>query len=572
MNDSERNGTAVRGGIDDPGGQETPVSVPAGCDDSPELIRFSLASTDHAGWRNQVEAPSDFPAPRALTEPQLLIWDADAPPVENYVALGIALAASGDLFRMPAHAAGLLLASSNPNVPPTPIQKGSQLAPVIADRLRLLVVKDGKPKGGRLPATELTTLLGSELFLQQFMPVDRVVRTPMFVGADFLLTSTGYNDAGRGQRVIYTGEPARIEHGLDAITRFVDVMAFASNADRTNAVAAALSVMLRNYWPGGKPLVLLTSSKSHGGKETVIEFARGNTRKVSISYERTDWPLQKAFVAVVNQDAEIAVVNIENVRLEGQHQIGSAFLERFLTDPEPELYAPGTGAPRRRVNDLIVTMSTNFGAINEDLGNRALPIHLDPIGDIDERQSPIGNPKMEYLPKNRDRIEAELRGMIARWVEEGRPLDHQVRHPFVNWARTIGGILMVSGFRDFLQNYSYRRSTDDPVRRALGLLGAAMPDQWASAAKWASLVAHLGLTKTLIPPADRESAEGRARGIGVVLSVHRDETLKAETDDELLTLRLEKARRRFVAGRPETRYRFLVIDRTALPVDSSSTS
>ncbi len=56
-------------------------------------------------------------------------------------------------------------------------------------------------------------------------------------------------------------------------------MNFASAADRTNAVAAALTVMLRNHWPGGKPCLVVTSTKSHGGKETIVQFATGTTRR-----------------------------------------------------------------------------------------------------------------------------------------------------------------------------------------------------------------------------------------------------------------------------------------------------
>ena len=568
-NNIERNGTASCG-IDNQNFPETLAVGAAAISRSANLVGRSSSATDHAEWHNQGEAPSDFPVPRSLTDSDFFIWDTDAAPAENYVALGTALAASGDLFRMPAHAAGLLLASPNANVPPTPIQKGSQLAPVIADRLRLLVVKDGKPKGGRLPSTELATLLGSELFLQQFLPVDRVAKVPMFI-ADFQLVKPGYNDAGRGQRVLYFGEPARIDHGLDATNQFLDVMAFATPSDRTNAIAAALTIQLRNNWPGAKPLIVITSNKSHAGKETLVDFACAGTEKVAISYESADWAFQKAFVATLRQNPEVGVVNVENVRLDRRnHPIRSAFLERFITDPAPELYAPGTGTPFRRVNDLVVTLTTTFGSFSEDCMNRSLHSHLAPVGDVAARQHAIGNPRFEYLPARRNQIAAELRGMIVRWVDAGKPLDHQARHPFTDWARTIGGILMVSGLRGFLQNYSHRRSTDDPVRRALGLLGTAMPDQWASAAKWAPLVAHLGLTRQLIAEADRESAEGRARGIGVVLSVHRDETLLVETDDEALTLRLEKARRRFEGGRPETRYRFAVVDRATLPEDGSS--
>lgn len=54
----------------------------------------------------------------------------------------------------------------------------------------------------------------------------------------------------------------------------------------------------------------------------------------------------------------------------------------------------------------------------------------------------------------------------------------------------------------------------------------------------------------------------------VVLSAHRDETFHTETEDERLTVRLEKARRRFDGEEATTRYRFVVIDRDQLPEDS----
>jgi hypothetical protein len=80
------------------------------------------------------------------------------------------------------------------------------------------------------------------------------------------------------------------------------------------------------------------------------------------------------------------------------------------------------------------------------------------------------------------------------------------------------------------------------------------------------LVAHLGLTDALIPKADRESPESRRRGLGVVLSAHRDETLVVESDDAVLTLRLEKRRQRF-DGAPATRYRFVLLGGKRIPTD-----
>jgi hypothetical protein len=212
-----------------------------------------------------------------------------------------------------------------------------------------------------------------------------------------------------------------------------------------------------------------------------------------------------------------------------------------------------------------MAISANYGTVSEDILNRSLPIHLCPVGNIADRDSPIGNPKLEYLPANCEEIAAELRGMIERWKEAGKPLDHSVRHPFSAWAKTIGGILKVSGFADFLANYGIRKVNDDPLRRGLALLGADLHgEDWHRTEEWARRVVRLGVAKQVIPRADQESCQGRKRGIGVVLTDHRDETFTAETDTELLTLRLEKRRGRFGDDQPHPRYRFAVIDRVPI--------
>ncbi|MEJ7639131.1 MAG: hypothetical protein WKF75_14445 [Singulisphaera sp.] len=273
--------------------------------------------------------------------------------------------------------------------------------------------------------------------------------------------------------------------------------------------------MLRSFWPGAKPCLIVTSTKSHGGKETIVVFASGTTPFTSISYEKADWALQKAFVAAVKHDPDLGLIDVENARLQGgQKEISSAFLERFLTDPEPLLFSSGTGAPDRRRNDIVVAITTNFGTVSGDLMNRGLPIHLDPVGDVAARVSPIGNPKLEYLPRNRDRIEAELRGMIERWKGEHCPLDTRVQHPFGPWAQTVGGILMVNGFSGFLGNFSMRKTADDPVRKGLGLLGAARPGEWLRTAEWARLATNLGLAKAIIPEAAATATWAASGGWG----------------------------------------------------------
>lgn len=523
-----------------------PLRISQTADETASVVKLPMSNTEPP----ENEANAD------------LLWNDDDPPAVNYDKLGVQLAESGDLFRRPQYGDGLVLLL--PDNKPFNINKGVELAPVIADRVRVRILKDGKPKGGQIAAAHLNAMLKSNAFLDHFLTVDHVIRQPVYL-PDFTLSKVGYNDGGLGHRVLYVGTTPPTSDSLTFIDSFLDVMAFEDNADRTNTVAALLTVMLRNHWPGGKPILVVTATKSHAGKDTVILLTAVATKQCSISYQATNWALERSFVGTLNHDPEIGVVVVENARLDRRDQhISSAFIERFATDPEPLLFSTGTGQPVRRQNDIVVAISTNFGTVSEDIMNRALPIHLNPVGNVADRQSPIGNPKLEFIPAHREDIAAEARGMIERWKSTGSPLDEDVRHPFSMWAKTVGGILKVNGFTDFLANYGQRKTADDPLREGLGILGAACHGEWKRADDWSHEIAELGLTKRVIPPGDQDSNSGRCRGAGVVLSAHRDETFIAETEQDRLTLQLQRKRARHDGEQPHNRYRFVVTKKEPL--------
>jgi hypothetical protein len=556
---------------DNPGATPAPAENTAGRTDEDQALGTPEATRNASALAIDHCAPtSDFPAPPARTSTDIFVWDDDDPPAQTYAAMGHRLALARDIYRAPQYAAGLILALNNFRVPPLMIQDAKQLAPIILDRVPVNCRKGGKDKGRMVPARHLSVMLRAESFLQQFRPVDEVTTTAQYLD-DFTLTKPGYNDGGPGRRIIYAGHEPVIGVGLDAITRFLDVMAFQTNADRTNAVAGALTVLLRNKWPGAKPFLCVTGTKSHSGKDTIIQFAANGTAFIGISYQTTDWALERSIVGAVKHSPQAGLIVLENARLDRRARfIASAFVERLLTDPEPFLFSTGTGAPLRRRNNQVLAVSSNFGSVSEDLMNRGIPIHLSPLGNVADRRSPIGNPKLEYLPTHVAQIEAELRGMIAKWDQEGRPLDLSVRHPFTDWARTIGGMLRANGFTDFLGNYSARKTADDPIRRAIGLLGTESPRTWLAATDWAKKVVDLGLVRVLIPEADRENEKSVARAVGILFSAHLDETFAVETEDARLSLQLQRARRRFENGVSSTRYQFEVLSQTALPPDEET--
>jgi hypothetical protein len=504
-------------------------------------------------------------------EEDILVWEVNDGASRNYEAFGNRLAASPDLYRNRSEGHGLVLVL--PSGQTRLIGRAAELAPVVADRISMVVTKEGKVVSELPKAEHLNAMLHSERFLRCFRPVDEVFRAPYYLD-DYTPVQAGYHDGGPGRRILYVGPVPETSDSLESLHAFLNVMEFASEADRTNAVGAALTVLLRHHWLGQKPLILITATKSHAGKGTITDFLRGSVPKADILYGNIDWPMQSQFQRQLRTDPDIGVVVLDNIRLDSAGGRGrfirSAFIEGFTTSADLTLASPGAGEPLRLANKYVVVVNTNDGSLSIDLLNRSLPIHLDPRGSTEDRQSPIGNPKLEYLPKNQGRIEAELRGMIERWRTASCPLDERVTHSMTPWARIIGGILRHNGFTHFLANQGTRKAADELLRRAIGILGAAKPGVVLRPKDWAKLAVEHGLVKTLIPANERDTEKGRERAIGVLLKPLRGETFEAETEAKKYRLRLEGGLRRWQAGEtPHVRYRFVVLDETELPEEGS---
>lgn len=156
-------------------------------------------------------------------------------------------------------------------------------------------------------------MLQSEAFLGNFLPVDHLTGLPVYLD-DFSTVAPGYYDLRPGNRIYYLGLEPPVVRSMETINAFLDAMSFASIADRTNTVAAALTVLLRWQWRGEKPLVLDTATKSHSRKGTITDFFRGAVPKADILYKSVDWPMQQQFPRQIQMDGGIGVVVFDNVR------------------------------------------------------------------------------------------------------------------------------------------------------------------------------------------------------------------------------------------------------------------
>jgi len=173
-------------------------------------------------------------------------WHIERGAMHNYRKLGRRLATvNGKLFRNGKNGHGLVSVSADGKS--RLILKSSDLAPILADTLRMIVLKCGKTQRELPTAEHLNSMLKSEVFLSEFRPLDGVVAEPIY-GGNFKLVVPGYNNFGDGNRLYYCGVEPRIVNTTATIREFLDLMDFASPADRTNAVAAALTIPLRRLW------------------------------------------------------------------------------------------------------------------------------------------------------------------------------------------------------------------------------------------------------------------------------------------------------------------------------------
>jgi hypothetical protein len=479
-------------------------------------------------------------------------WDAHATLADNFLAAGAALT-TVEPGLIVIDGALVLLEKGRPR----PIDSANKLSPLLIDTLNL-----------GLPRNIVSDMLGSRKFLGNFPHVNDVVSAPVVL-ADGTPCKPGCNPGG----ILYTGEPVQIGKGVETINKLLSVVEFDCNASRTNVVAAALTVLFAHHWHGAKPLFAITANDSHSGKGTLCEFIIGNATKIDIPFLPEQWSMEDKLHKNLVERPGARVIYLDNVRLTRRNRfIKSQFFESFITNKEISLASAKLRRAFTGPNKYMVLLNTNEGSLVADLLNRDCPIHIHCTDDLQERiakaKAKLGglDVKTEWLPANMQTLQAELWYMIDRWLRKGKPLDAKVKHPYSPWAKTIGGVLMVNGYADFLANYEATKIASDPIREAIGQLAfyancecrrrklPALPTK-----DLGELVFDRGLNQLLLERATRQNCDVE---IGKALSPRDGHTFTAATATEVITYRLNKQQRRWMEGDiPRWRYAFSEVKR-----------
>ena len=475
-------------------------------------------------------------------------WHCDEPPGPQTHELCKVLAKTAKIFREPQ---GGMLKIEDRQI--DRLDKTVKIEGFIRSTdLKVRTTEGGQLKSFEVPKKDLEVLIATPRLQRELPQIDHVTDIVTYT-KDWGITKPGYTDGGEDQRYFYMGAEVTPKRELTRIHEFLDAMCFKTNADKTNAAALALTVLLRQMFPGGKPFATVTANRSHAGKDTVLDFCAGNTGRQEVSYQRAEWPMQIDFTAVLS-DPSVGMVTVGNIRA-GSSVIESSYIERLVTNPAPLLQSskmPGTGIKHKA--NFVVACSANQGKFSTDLMNRALPICLELKGDIEKRKNLLGDVDIRgwYLPEHRTEIEAELCGMIETWKVAGKPLDESVKHPMREWAKTIGGILKANGFKDFLANWAMQKSAQDKISEALAILANAAQNErstWLRPATIVKLATNEGVLGDLIQARYKGCQNAAEREIGKLLSQYLGQSVHYEEDGAVESFCIRSAMTRNNGGK-----------------------
>ena len=302
--------------------------------------RTPVSQSDAAG-----ESPLEGDRPEIRIE-------IDEDPIYNLRELGHLLVNGGDLFRNSGHGGGLLRILDGR---PVAVTTAGQLSPIVVERLIAYVTKGSDLKARQIPDKFLKLALSSDAFLKNFRAVDVVTKLPGY-GHDFQLLRPVFNAGPPGWNIFLDGPAIEPSFDMTPLADFLDVMNFRSPADRTNAVAAALIMLLRQYWPGAKPVIVVMANKQQAGKDTILDFIHGAEEVIELSLQvNKDWPNEKNMANLAASRPQAGVFAFRNIRLDGNARfISSMYLERFTTTPYPTLHNTGSGGEHPVRNSFVV--------------------------------------------------------------------------------------------------------------------------------------------------------------------------------------------------------------------------
>jgi hypothetical protein len=306
--------------------------------------------------------------------------------------------------------------------------------------------------------TEVASLLLESGECKKVLPkIDRVLSVPM---PEIIDGKLEFPKAGYDER-FYTWlspdaptikEDLPIEVAKGVIEFVFNEFCFETEQDKTNAVAALLTPMLRGLYTRRTcrtPIFFYKANRPGAGKDYCADI----TGLVYFGESKTEPPITTGSRLMNDEEVGKKIMSLFKAGVLRFHssnnkgRLESANLEALATLETYENRVLGQSVNLSFPNEMEISLSANTDIeYTEDLSRRCIFINLF-LGMEDLNKRKFTNPDLHgKIRENRSLILSALYSFIKTWVGKGMPSGSKEFSSYPEWARVCGGVMESSGY------------------------------------------------------------------------------------------------------------------------------
>lgn len=256
--------------------------------------------------------------------------------------------------------------------------------------------------------------------------------------------------------------PESSEQALQILTDLLSDFPFADDADRENALAIPLTLIVRPSFEltDMTPLFSVNASSPGTGKselcKALIAIVTGTVAS-SQKLSQVEEEARKAMFAKLVSGSSYCVFD----NIDERKPLDSAVLAGYVSEPRHSDRPMGLTEIVTVENRMLAIYNGNNIEAKFDLVDRGVLIQLESPKERAHERKFKHERLVQHIQENQGKYLGALIYMVQKWIDAGMPYsDHQ--HRMRHWARVVGGIMGANGFGKNLNGNAmkFRREAD----------------------------------------------------------------------------------------------------------------
>jgi hypothetical protein len=232
-------------------------------------------------------------------------------------------------------------------------------------------------------------------------------------------------------------------------------------SDRAHYLGALLTPILRPFFHGPTPMIVLTATAAGSGKTLLKDIFRHCYGIADTAWPENDTELRKTITTQLYGTGQPVVV-LDN--LPNGYVIKSPVLSALLTSEVWGDRVLGATSKVTMPNDRLWIVTGNALRTGGDNGRRVLWVRLDPdCPDPDQRDGFTVGDLRPWLRANASTLVAALVTLVRAWVAAGAPQVRVRKGDYSEWASHMAGLLDFLGVEGWMADRDEARDQDDEL-------------------------------------------------------------------------------------------------------------